>query len=303
MKKTLRLTYDLETVTTGFSLSADCWHGVMMGALALARALEKRSLKATFFLSLSRKTSAVPVADFEFMLDALVSSLRGFGNIQLQPHIHAFDLPVGFPCKSDFFSDYSEVQQMELLAYAKRFFSNHGLTATVFRPGGYRLTDQYYRVLAKSGFTTSSVLDASLPPHIDLVDRKINVVDHEFNRNGIREIPVTAVRINSIKHKVETINLSPDFFALETIRAQMEQLQSLTINAHSFSMFIPRLMRETHKGQTTSNMKFMLFERPFNRFLVKRGIYPMYKDTMAGKENIRWLDYFAAENYDTEWLV
>ena len=303
MKRTLRLTYDLETVTTGFSLSADYWHGVMLGTLALARDLEERGLKATFFLALSRKTALISQKEFLKMLETLISSLRGFQNIQLQPHIHAFDLPVGFACKSDYFSDYSEVQQMEMLAYAKRFFSNHGLNATAFRPGGYHLTDQYYRVLAKSGFTASSVLDTSLPPHIDLVDGKINAVDHEFNRNGIREVPVTAVRINSIKHKVETVNLSPDFFALETIREQMEQLQSLTINAHSFSMFIPRLMRETHKGQTAFNMKFMLFERPFNRFLVKRGIYPMYKDTMAGKENIRWLDYFAEQNYDTEWLV
>ncbi len=303
MKKTLRLTYDLETVTTGFSLSADYWHGVLMGALVLARELEKRDLKATFFLALSRKTALIPSKDFNGMLDTLVSSLRGFGNIRLQPHIHAFDLPVGFECKSDFFSDYSEEQQMELLAYAKDFFEKHGLKATAFRPGGYHLTEQYYRVLARSGFAVSSVLDSSLPPHIDLVDGKINVLAPEFKRSGVVEIPVTAVRINSIKHRIETVNLSPDFFALETICEQMEQLESLTINAHSFSMFIPRLMRETHKGQTSYNMKFMMFSRLFNRSLVRNGIFPMYKDTMAGKENIRWLDYFARQNYETEWLA
>ncbi len=302
MNKELRLTYDLETVTTGFSLSADYWHGVMMGSLILARELEKRNLKATFFLSLSRKTALIPQDNFDNMLDTLVSSLRGFDNVQLQPHIHAFNLPVGFECKSDFFSDYSEEQQMAMLQYAKDFFKKHGLYATAFRPGGYHLTDQYYRVLAKSGIKASSVLDSTLPSHIDLVDNKINDVSTKFDRNGVREIPVTAVRIKSVKHKIETINLSPDFFALDTIRDKMEQLPSLTINAHSFSMFIPRLMRETHKGQATYNLKFMLFNRLLNKFMIKRGVYPMYSVTMAGSENIRWLDYFATQNYKTKFI-
>ena len=302
MKKVLRLTYDLETVTTGFSLSADLWHGVMMGAIILARELEKRDLKATFFLSLSRKTALIPTKNFEEMLDALVSSLRGFKNVQLQPHVHAFGLPVDFQCKSDFFSDYSVEQQMKLLEYSKDFFKRHGLQATAFRPGGYHLTDQYYQVLARCGIKVSSVLDTALPPHIDLIENKINNVKAEFERNGVREFPVTAVRVRSVKRKIETLNLSPDFFALETVKEYMDKLPSMTINAHSFSMFIPRLMRETHKGQTAYNLKFMIFTRMLNKLMIKRGVYPMYSETMAGRENMRWLDYFAEQNYQTEFL-
>ena len=302
MNKKVRLTFDIETITTGFSISADVWHTVTLGALYLAKLLKERNLKATFFISLSKKNPKINREEFLSALETLIYSLKGFDNIRLEPHIHAFDLPLSFDCKEDFFSCYSDEEQLAMLNFAKDFFSKFNIEVNAFRPGGYHATKEYYANLKKAGFSVSSLLDINLPVNIDLTTNKIIKSDSFYIRSGIKEFPVTSVKVKSIKGKTEIVNLSPDFFTLESVLSQIEEISDLTINAHSFSLFTSRLMRENHKRQLRNNVKFMLFDRLLNKILSKNNIFTMYRNTIAGTEIIKWLDYFYKNKWETLFL-
>ena len=50
-------------------------------------------------------------------------------NIKIEPHIHAFNLPMNFSTNEDKFSSYSHKEQTDLLMWAKEFFANLGVNS------------------------------------------------------------------------------------------------------------------------------------------------------------------------------
>jgi hypothetical protein len=88
------------------------------------------------------------------------------------------------------------------------------------------------------------------------------------------------------------VNLSPEFFTLESIKCYIEKLDYINLNFHSFGLLAPKLIRENHSFQFFRNLKFILLERPFNIILKKIGITPIYNNTILKRELISYLDYF-----------
>ena len=220
-------------------------------------------------------------------------------------HIHAYNLPVSFECKEDEFSKYNKSQQKELLNWSKAFFENQGIIVENFRPGGYNVNESYYQALAESNFNTSSVLlkDEGSTINIDLTNGEIAESSPYLTKSGVTEYPVTSVKVKSIKPgKIEIVNLSPDFFRIESVREQMERLSYININFHSFSMFNNRLARENHKGQMLNNFGFLFFEKWINRLLRLKKIETINHKTLFKAELLKWIDHIHRKGYETYFI-
>ena len=301
MNKKIYLTFDIETIVSGLSYNPTFHASVVLGGLYIAHELKKRNLKGTFYISLSPKAKEIPFAKYIDAIDLLVDGLKGFDNIKIEPHLHAYALPVTFKCEEDKFSSYNKKQQIELLKWSKDYFEGHGISVSNFRPGGYNVNDSYYEALFESGFSTSSVLckdEKTL--NIDLLTGKSKEHFPYMTNQGIKEYPVTSVKIKSIKPRVtEIINLSPDFLVLDSVKRYIDKLNYVNINFHSFSMFNNRLARENHRHQNANNFKFLFYERWASKLLRSNKIETVKHETLFYKEFIRWSDYIHEKRYKT----
>jgi len=303
MRKKVYLTFDIETVVTGFSYNPTYYASVLLGGLYIAEELKKRNQNGTFFISLSQKAKDIKYKDYVECLDILINSLKSYKNIRIEPHIHAFDLPTNFECKNDKFSAYEFNKQIELLKWAKDFFMNRGIEVSVFRPGGYNINDSYYDALHSAGYKMSSVLLKDERPSINILTNEVFQLAPIVKNNGVVEYPVTSVLIKSIKGgRTELLNLSPDFFTIDSINKYLNKLDVINVNFHSFSVFLNRMARENHKNQFLNNLSFLFVERLVNKVLKRSHIETINTNTIFRKEFIKWLDYFASEDCETFFL-
>lgn len=298
MKK-IYLTFDIETIVSGFSKSSNYLSGVYLSAMTLADELYKRNLKATFYISLSSKQDNLSQTEYFEFLKLLIRSLKSYHNIQIEPHIHALNIPMNFETRNDEFNKYDVNQQTELLKFAKSFFIKQGINVKSFRPGGFNANDSYYDALKNADYKYSSLLRRDLNINIDLLNGKVIQSSEFLTENGIIEYPVTSVKIKSIKGNIEILNLSPDFFTLESIKDQFVELNYVNINFHSFSFYINRLIRENHKNQFWENVKFFFFENNLNKILNKFSIQTINTNTVIANEYIKWLNFIKEENFNT----
>jgi len=300
MNKSVFLSFDIEVVVSKRSKNLDAMMTVVLGALEIARLLDERQLKATFFISLSAKDPAVDRKDYLSKVQLLIKSLQGFDNIDIQPHLHAFDLPVSFACPSDDFADYNQSQQIEMLLWAKEFLNSCGVNPSGFRPGGYKAGENYYQALKQAGYHYSSTMDKSAMPNIDLITKQADKGSVYHQMEGINEFNVTSVKVKSVKPGVtDIINLSPDFFTINSVKPYFNQLDALNINFHSFSMFSNRLARENHQSQLSLNLRYILIEKPLRKLNHIFGLNTYSKDTVFSKELIKWLDELSKDDYKT----
>jgi hypothetical protein len=114
--------------------------------------------------------------------------------------------------------------------------------------------------------------------------------------NGILEFPVSSVKVKFIKGKEEVVNLSPEFFTLESVKNNLKKLDYININFHSFSLLVPKLIRENHNFLILRNLKFLILERLLNIILNKIGITPIYNNAVLKRELFNYLDYFEENN-------
>lgn len=298
MKK-IYLTFDIETIMSRSGRSNEFYSSVFLGAIYIAEELKKRKLKGTFFISLSAKTFSINYNDYHNMVRSLISILKHYDNIVLAPHMHATNLPVGFQCKSDRFSDYNYSQQVELLDFAKTVFNDFDLKCEIFRPGGFLANSSYYKALSDSGFKYSSVLIKEVDPVLNLISKEINTNDIFLANNDIVEYPLTSVLVNSVFLRKEILNLSPDFFTLDSIKSAFEKLDYICVNFHSFSVFQNRFLRENHNHQFRNNLLFMAFEKHINKFLEHRSISTINDKTLTKIELSKWLDYISENELTT----
>lgn len=301
MKK-IYLTFDIETIVSGISRSDNYIAGVYLASMFIAEELRKRDLKGTFYISISSKQENINQTEYLNFLRWLIFSLKPYSNVKIEPHIHAYNLPVNFECKYDEFDKYNLDQQIELLSFAKNFFSNELVEVSSFRPGGFNANASYYEALQKAGYKTSSLLRKDLKPNIDLVEGSINQGQIFKNINGIFEYPVTSVKVKSIKGKVEILNLSPDFFKLSSIKKNLMDLEYININFHSFSIYLNRLIRENHNNLFSNNVKFLLLEKPLIKLLKIINIDTINRNTIVSNELINWLNFIKSEKLQTYFI-
>lgn len=300
MKKTkVYLTFDIETITSRFSRNLDFQTTVLLGAITIAHELKKRNLNAIFFISMSPKFEGVDIEEYYDNLRMLINVLKHFENIELAPHIHAFGIPMNFATSSDSFDSYSAEQCTELLEFAKSFFGQCGVDVKSFRAGGFKICDQYYDVLSKSGYIASSTLEKREKPVIDLVNNVCNPNSPRYENSGIMEYPVTSVLIRSIKRRSELINLSPDFLTLRSVQGAFSDLNYINMNFHSFSMYSNRLIRENHKGLVIKNIQYLLFEKIIGVIGSRFGLRVYKAETVFHAELLVWLDYFGSDEFHT----
>ena len=303
MSKNIYLTFDIETIVSKLSYNPTFYASVIIGALDIAWELKRRDLKGTFYISLSPKVKEINFQDYINGVEMLVNCLKSFDNIKIEPHIHAFNLPMNFSTNEDKFSAYSHKEQTDLLNWARGFFANLGVAVSHFRPGSYSTNSYYYDSLQEANFKTSSILQKDKVVNIDMIKDEILETPPYFAFNKIKEYPVTSVKIKSIKNgKTEVINLSPDFLTIESVSKYIEKLEYVNINFHSFSMYNNRLARENHKTQFGNNVKFLLLEKWTNYFLRKVKIETINHNTIFKKEFIKWLDYIEKNKYNTSFI-
>lgn len=298
MKK-IYLTFDIETIVSGISRSENYLAGVYLASMYIAEELFKRDLKGTFFISLSSKQVNIDQKEYFECVKWLIHSLSFYKNIKIEPHIHAYNLPVSFDCKEDAFNKYNQIQQTELLTFAKDFFNNEGIYVESFRPGGFSANDSYYKSLFDAGYKNSSILEKNNKVNIDMMSGEVFQGKIYKSQFDIIEYPVTSVKIKSIKNKIEILNLSPDFFKLSTVEKYLRELNYININFHSFSIYLNRLIRENHNGLFLKNFKFLFFENILNKLLSPTNIQTINTNTVISKEFIKWLDFIKTENYKT----
>lgn len=298
MKK-IYLTVDIETIVSGISRSENYLAGVYLASMYMAEELRKRDLKATFFISLSSKQAGIDQKEYTECVKWLIHSLSSYDNIKIEPHIHAYNLPVTFECKEDAFNKYNQVQQTELLTFARDFFNNEGVKVESFRPGGFSANDSYYNSLFDAGYKNSSLLQKDKKVNMDMTTGEIFEAEVYKNQSGIIEYPVTSVRIKSIKNKIEIVNLSPDFFKLSSVENCIRDLNYININFHSFSIYLNRLIRENHNDLFKNNVKFLLFENILNKLLRPTSIQTINTKTIVCKEFVTWIDFIKNNKYDT----
>jgi hypothetical protein len=196
-----------------------------------------------------------------------------------------------FSTFEDRFDRYDGKQQQKLLNWAKEFFLNYNIEVNLFRSGGFYYNEDYYENMKPAGYLMSSLLFRNESANINLINKqtlsnKPRIVD------GIIEFPVSSVKVKSIKGKEEVVNLSPEFFTLESVKNYFEKLDYININFHSFSLLVPKLIRENHKFLILRNLKFLILERPLNIILNKIGITPIYNNAVLKRELFNYLDYF-----------
>jgi len=300
MKK-VYFTVDIEPIVSKRSFNPNILNNVILGSLYIAQELKIRGQKATFFVSLSPKTSAIPFEKYTRYISTLLTALQPFKHIRLEPHLHVQGIPLPFNTDNDFFSAYSYQEAAQLLSWAKREMEKLGLPVTSFRPGGFKLSEGYYDALHAAGYKYSSILNPSRPD-ISLVSGKLIPADVTTQPNGVIEYPVTGVEVKSIKGTREVINLSPDFFTIESMRPYLEQLDYININFHSFSVFANRFARENHNGQLSNNLRYLLWEKPLNSLCKKADFELINKNTLFRKEFIRWMDFLASKNWNTYFI-
>jgi len=299
-KKQVFLSFDIETIVSRRSRNLDFKVTVTQGALEIARLLRERGLKGTFFISLSAKDLSLNSAEYLKEIRNLILCLKGFENIDIQPHIHALNLPVSFECPSDSFADYNLQQQTEMLIWAKEFFAEVGVQVSGFRSGSYLTGDSYYQALEMAGYSFSSLMNTSKTPNIDLINKTANSSEVISKVGDIKEFNVTTVKVKSIKPGViEQVNLSPDFFTINSVKYAFKDLDCLNINFHSFSMFSNRLARENHEGQLRNNLCFYLLQKPLIKLADLVGLKAYSPKTIFNQELNRWLDEFTSEQYET----
>jgi len=298
MPKDIYLTFDIEIVTEKISRNKQFLNSMLLAPLLIAKALKDRGLKGVFFISLSPKIHDTSFNEYEFYLDILLNSLKSFDNIQIAPHIHARNLPMAFSTFEDRFDRYNNMEQIQLLNWAKDFFSNYNIDVKIFRAGGYFLNNNYYDNLKNSGYKMSSNLLRNEVANINLIKKEAfpNMPKNIF---GIIEFPVTSVEMKSVKGIVEVVNLSPEFFKLNSVKEYFEKLEYININFHSFSLLTPKLIRENHSFLLIRNLKYVFLERPMNKILELIGITPIYNHTILKKELFSYLDFFEdnCDNY------
>jgi len=284
------LTFDVETVISGINYNPMLLNNILLGSLYIAEELKKRDLKGTFFVSLSPKTRSIKWHEYQTVLNQTINILKQYSNIKLAPHLHMFNLPLSFETNKDQFSVYNSKQQIEALGWSKKYFEKHGIIVDAFRPGGYAKNHEYYTNLYKSGYLYSSTLDIE-NVNINLIDQN-QIINQPYVVNNIKEYPVTNVKVKSIKGKKEVINLSPEMFSVRSVKRFCDEMEYLTINFHSFSVFSNRFIRELHKGQMFNNLKYLFIDKPLNAFqrkIMKSEI--IHTNTLIRRELISWLDY------------
>lgn len=284
------LTFDVETVISGINYNPMLLNNIFLGPLYIAEELRKRNLKGTFFISLSPKTKEISWHKYQSILTQTISILKHYKNIKLAPHLHMYNLPLSFRTTTDLFSKYNSTQQIEALIWSKKYFEMHDIIIDSFRPGGYAMSQEYYENLYKSGYLYSSTLNKERV-NINLIDQN-KVVYQPYVENNIKEFPVTSVKVKSIKGKKEIVNLSPEMFSVESVQRFCDEMEYLTINFHSFSVFSNRFIREIHKGQTANNLKYLFLDKTLNAF--QRRILKgenIATNTLIRRELISWLDY------------
>jgi hypothetical protein len=290
------LTFDIEIIVARFSKNDNCYASICLAPLIIANFLKKRNLKGTFFISLSPKTKGIPYSVYMNYLEILLQGLRGFENIKLAPHLHAYELPVNFSCKKDHFYNYTLEQQITLLNWSRELFKKFGYEVDSFRPGGYLANEFYYRALETAGFKYSSIMNRNDPPVINLIKDELLTNSPFFVNNSVKEFPLSTVKINSIKGKEEIINLSPEFLILKTIKQYLHNMEYININFHSFSLLLTKLIREDHKNIFWHNLKYLICERTLNIILKKFDIYTLYGNTILKNELLNYLDFFSSDN-------
>lgn len=295
MKKKLYLTFDIEIVTAKISKNTDYLSSICIAPLLIAKALKDRGLNGVFFICLSPKIHKTTFNEYEYFLDILLNSLKSFDNIQIAPHIHARNLKMEFSTLEDRFDKYNSEEQIKLLSWAKDFFSKYNIEVNLFRSGGYFHNDDYYQNLKSSGYKMSSLLSRKEIANINFITKEI-FFNKPTSIEGIIEFPVTSVKIKSIKGKEEVVNLSPEFFTLDSVKNYLEKLDYININFHSFSFLAPKLIRENHSYLFFKNVKYLFIERPLNLLAKKMGLTIIYNNTILKKELIKYLDYFEQNN-------
>ncbi|TDL99955.1 MAG: hypothetical protein C4K58_01550 [Flavobacteriaceae bacterium] len=301
MKK-IYLTFDIETIVSGISKDSNYLTGVYLASMFIAEEMRKRQLKGTFFISLSSKQNEIDQSIYLEFIKWLLHSLKSYENIKIEPHLHALNLPVSFETKYDEFNKYDLNKQKELLVYAKDFFQSQNIHVNSFRPGGFSVNEFYYDSLFESGYKNSSILQKEEKPTINLVTGEIEKNNVYQTKNGIKEYPVTSIKIRSIKGKEELVNLSPDFFKLSTVENYINKLDYININFHSFSIYQNRLIRETHDNQFYKSLKFILLESPLKRFLKLTSIQTLNTNTVFANELLCWLDYIEQNSFETYFI-
>jgi hypothetical protein len=300
MKK-IYLTFDIEPIVSRLSFNPTVYNNVVLGGLRIANDLKERGLKGTFYISLSKKSKSINSKEYYDGLDILLTALKGYPNISVQPHLHGFNLPVSFNTPKDQFETYNLEEQVELLSWAKDFLGSYGYEVNSFRPGSYSKNFHYYTALERAGYKISSTLIRE-KPSIDLNKKVILENQNIFKEGNIIEYPVTALKIKNIRGKEEIVNLSPDFFTLESIKFIFEKLDYLNINYHSFSVFANRLARENHKNMLSNNIFYYAFEKPVNWFFSKFEWEIVNKKTIFSNELGVWLDHIVENSYSTYFI-
>lgn len=300
--KSVYLTFDIETIVSGLSKSDNYIAGVYLGSMYIAEQLRIRNQKGTFFISLSSKQSAINQGKYLDCIKWLVQSLESYDNIRIAPHLHAYRLPMQFPCTTDDFGSYSESQQIDMLGYSREFFHELGIDCDSFRPGGFKRNEHYYNALKKAGFKYSSTLIKDNVATVDLINNKHQNLQPYYSSNGIKEYPVTSVRLKSIKGKIELVNLSPDFMSISSVAEQLMPLEYINVNFHSFSVYLNRLTRENHKGQLCNNIKFLFFEKVLNKILNKTSLQTINTNTIVKNSLVDWLDFFYNHQVKTKFI-
>ena len=295
------LSFDIETIVSRFSRNTDVLTTVILGALEIARLLDQRNLKATFFVSLSPKDAGQGVEEYLDRLATLFRLLSTYDCVDIQPHIHALGLPMEFPCEVDDFSAYTLEQKIRMLAWAKEHLAQAGVDACGFRPGGYKIGSEYYEALNAAGYRYSSVLLANSLPDIDLTSGTAQVLPLVEDVCGVREFRVTGVKVDSVKPGiVETVNLSPDFLTIDSMRPYLLKMDTINVNFHSFSMYSNRLARENHRKQWRNNLSFLLLEKPIQKLNQMIDLSTFSTTTLFSNQLVAWLDEFTSDNYSTE---
>ncbi len=301
MKK-IYLTFDIETIVSGLGYNSNYLCGVYLGAMYIANQLKIRNLKGTFFVSLSSKMDDITNEEYIALIGWLIRSLKGFDNIKIEPHMHAYRLKTSFDCYEDSWNEYTYDQQVSLLELSKELFNKNKIEANTFRPGGFVANEDYYRALNKAGFLYSSILHRERKPQIDLITGNISELTPYEASNSIKEYPVSSVKVKSIKGVVEILNLSPDFFTLNSVKHFIDALDYLNINFHSFSVFLNRPIRENFSHIYLRNLRFICFDYWICKFFSLLG-YDLYKkETIHRKELIKWLDYIKESTYKTYFI-
>lgn len=300
--KNIYLTFDIENIVTGLGYNPNNVVGMYLGAMYIANILKKNNLKGTFFISMSPKLKEVTYASHVLLLDWLIDSLKNYSNIKLAPHMHVHELPMDFDCKSDLWSDYSFEEQVELLSYAKDFFFKRGIIVDTFRPGGFFSNSDYYHALSMAGYKYSSTLNADMNVSIDMILNQVSSKIPYETKYSISEYPADSVRVKSIKGDIEVLNLSPDFFTIESMDQYFQSMDCLNVNFHSFSVFINRPIRENHRLQLMKNINFIVFERLMIKLLRNLNFEVIDGGTSPRLEFEKWIKYFVDKGYESYFI-